>query len=941
MAIWKLIFLPHTHWDREWYLPFEVFREKLVQLIDGLVKILLENPNYTYFLLDGQAIVLDDYVETRGRNQDLARLIKEGRIGIGPWYVLPDEFLVSGEALIRNLKKGFEISRQWGVEPVKIGYLPDMFGHISQMPQILRGFGIDSAVVWRGVPKMDRNQFRWQSRDGSSVLALYLPLGYGMIFDLGGSAGEFLKKLNLLFPLLKMKDESGVYLVMIGTDHWFPEANLPVLLKDISEMKKDWQMEIGTLEGFFSELKARLSAIPSFCGELRSNEQSQILPSVASSRLYLKEMNHRASAMLEKYLEPLSALNFIYSGADWVSRLDYLWKLLLQNHPHDSICGCSVDAVHSEMEIRFKKFFELAGILITQAQADLACADGFKGDEVCVWNPNPGAGASALVFESELFNEKNLFLEDSNGRRYLLERVERINSRELLYKFEIQGSLAWMAFSWLSPEQVFGLFHNSLSSYKENECLIVELGVGTHNLNFPIKKEFSRLKDLIEKEKISVVEVRIYREPRWKMVSVVNDLPGPGVSNFKVGRATGKAISRIRVLEKAIENELLKVSVDGSGGIRILDFESGKELLMQFSDRGDRGDSYNFDPVPGEEAIIKPEKFKVREGPKGVNFASLDISHSYRIPLSLDSERKKRVDKKVLLNLDTRVFIYSGIPRVDFETGFENPSEDHRLQVDFWYPELADYILAESQFELVKRRIEKEVAPKPSDVNDIFGILFGSECRYSTSPVQNFCCLQGQNSGMILAGRGLKELGAEKDQDGKRTRVSFTLCRSIGYLARADLVYRNGLAGPPLLVRDAQCLRRFNWNYSLMFFSGPVESAGVFSRAYQFVFPALVFPGRAQIEFPFQIKSPKILLSAFYPGKDQRVIVRLFNSSSQSEKLEMGLGNMVTGVRVLSLEEKEITRQDLRLSHNLLEMVLKPWEILTLGLEISRKEKGK
>ncbi len=937
----KLIFLPHTHWDREWYLPFERFREKLVGLIDQLVKIMNADANYKYFLLDGQTIVLEDYFEVKGENPDLLRLILAGRIGIGPWYILPDEFLVSGEAIIRNLKRGFELSRKFGVEPVKVGYLPDMFGHISQMPQIFRGFGIDTAVVWRGVPKMEKNQFRWQTRDGSSVLALYLPIGYGMFYDLPDSADEFLKKLSLLFPLIKMRDDTGVYLVMVGTDHWPPEASLPELLNRANELKKDWQMEMGTLEGFFAQLKSRLDNIPGYAGELRNNDQTNILPSVASSRLYLKEMNHRASALLEKYLEPMAALDAIGSGADLRGRLDYMWKLLLSNHPHDSICGCSVDAVHVEMENRFKKIFELADLLLETSLASLACPEGPVPDRISVWNPCPAAAPGVLRFESELFPDQHLALEDEDGKIYPLERVEQVSEEEVLYQFEVAAGFAWMTFSWLSPDQIMGYYHNSLTIRPEGDKLFIDLGLGARPVNFPIRREFVRIKEMIEQEKFSTVAVRLLRLPTWRMLALADELKGPGISRFKVNKGRAQSVSWMRSSKTGLENQLLKIGISDSGAITILDLESGKEIHAGFSDRADRGDSYNFDPVAGEEPARIPDKFKPKPGPKGKNFASLELEHNYRLPEALAPDRSRRSDRKVWLRLHTRIFLYSGMRRVDFETSFENTLQDHRLQVDFSCPGLADQIQAESPFELVKRKIEKEVAPPAPAAGDIFSLLFGTECKYATGPAQNFACLEGKELGMILAGRGLSEVSAEKDPAANQTRLSFTLCRSIGYLARPDLTFRSGLAGPTLQVPDAQCLRKFKWNYSLMLFNGSADAASVFSRAYQFVFPPLVFPGESRVRLPFKIKSPKIILSAFYPGRDQNLVARLFNSSPQAERLEMDLGSEVSRAWPLSLEEKEITRPDFKLGHNQLETILKPGEIFTLGLEITKKEQRK
>src|SRR5215470_15429825 len=175
-----LVMVPHTHWDREWYQPFQEFRGRLVRLMDRLIDVLEQDPAFTHFHLDGQTIVLEDYLEVRPRRRNaLRQLIRARRIGIGPWYVLPDEFLVSGESLIRNLQIGHRLAAEFGA-PAKIGYLPDEFGHTAQMPQILAGFGIDCAVVWRGVGSdVTETLFTWEGLDGTQVLTVYLPLsGY-------------------------------------------------------------------------------------------------------------------------------------------------------------------------------------------------------------------------------------------------------------------------------------------------------------------------------------------------------------------------------------------------------------------------------------------------------------------------------------------------------------------------------------------------------------------------------------------------------------------------------------------------------------------------------------------------------------------------------------------------------------------------------------------
>ena len=166
------IVVSHTHWDRAWYLPFRRFRHRLVRLVDRLLDLLDENPAYRAFTLDGQTILLDDYLKIRPDQEDrLRRLIEEERLLIGPWYTLPDLFLVSGEAILRNLQIGHDRCDEFG-GGMPVGYIPDPFGHIAQMPQILCGFGLDTYIFMRGLGRKEKERlggiFDWEAPDGST-----------------------------------------------------------------------------------------------------------------------------------------------------------------------------------------------------------------------------------------------------------------------------------------------------------------------------------------------------------------------------------------------------------------------------------------------------------------------------------------------------------------------------------------------------------------------------------------------------------------------------------------------------------------------------------------------------------------------------------------------------------------------------------------------------
>ena len=206
----NIILVPHTHWDREWYQTFQQFRIRLVHTIDKLLDILDRDDKFKHFMLDGQTIVLDDYLEVQPEQEErLKRYISAGRIQVGPWYLQPDEFLVSGESLIRNLQIGLQRAAEFG-GGMRIGYVPDCFGHIAQLPQILQGFGIDNAVFWRGVgAEAHKSEFYWAAPDGTQVLVIHLagPLGYFScqsvgfrILDVDGHCSSFF---NLYFFLLR------------------------------------------------------------------------------------------------------------------------------------------------------------------------------------------------------------------------------------------------------------------------------------------------------------------------------------------------------------------------------------------------------------------------------------------------------------------------------------------------------------------------------------------------------------------------------------------------------------------------------------------------------------------------------------------------------------------------------------------------------------------
>ena len=376
--------VPHTHWDREWYAPFDEFRERLVAMMDTLIE--LGNAGFPHFHLDGQTAMIDDYLAVRPeRGADIRRLAEDGRLSAGPWVTQVDEFLVSGETHIRNVERGLDRAGELG-RALMVGYLPDQFGHIGQMPQILTQAGIDRAVVWRGVPKeIDRTQFWWEAPDGSRVLAEYLAFGYSLGWDIEQQqdpeqlAASLRRKAGHVAPFLA----SERMLITVGADHTGPDATLPDRLAIAHEHLPGMTVRIGSLS---DHLDARPSdALPSWRGELRSSARAHLLPNVYSARAHQKRERGKVEALIERYAEPLAAL---VPGFDWpAEELDRAWTLLLWNGAHDSVCGCSHDQVARDVDARYEEARAIGQAVITRALERFGAA--MAGSGILRFNPSP------------------------------------------------------------------------------------------------------------------------------------------------------------------------------------------------------------------------------------------------------------------------------------------------------------------------------------------------------------------------------------------------------------------------------------------------------------------------------------------------------------------------------------------------------------------------
>ena len=380
----RVTLVPHTHWDREWYEPFAVFSERLEQMMDTLLDLAADG--FPHFHLDGQTAMIDDYLERRPeRANELAALVREGRLSAGPWVTQMDEFLTSGESHLRNVEMGLERARELGMA-LEVGYMPDQFGHIGQMPQLLRLAGIDRAVVWRGVPSaISTSTFRWQAPDGSEVLTESLPFGYssGWALMRAEEPAALAEILEREVERLRPFTTSDRILVMVGYDHAGPDATLSARLERAS-LSSGTEVTIGSVADHVGALEPR-DDLPVWRGELRSSARAHLLPNAYSARVHQKRERGRVESILERYAEPLAAL---VPGFAWPDdELRHAWTLLLWNGAHDSACGCSHDQVAADVDARFEQARTISSGVLDRALEALGRRVREPG--VIRFNPSP------------------------------------------------------------------------------------------------------------------------------------------------------------------------------------------------------------------------------------------------------------------------------------------------------------------------------------------------------------------------------------------------------------------------------------------------------------------------------------------------------------------------------------------------------------------------
>lgn len=877
----KLHVISHTHWDREWYQTFQGFRKRLVCLIDDLLDHMEKDENYKYFHMDGQTIVLEDYLKIRPENEKRLRtLIEQGRIIIGPWYVMPDEFLISGESLVRNLKKGFEISRSYGVEPMKSGYVIDIFGHNSQFPQVLKGFGIDSAVLYRGIGDYEKDAFNWVGADGSTVLVLKLDRdrSYSNFYFAirWPFEGREIEKDELITRMKQLLDYSGKLavsenrLMMDGVDHIDIEPRLHEIITILNENIEDIELIHSTIEDITNAQKNSGLELDDIKGELynvgKQGVNNQVLKNVLSSMVHLKQMNNECETLLTKWAEPFDvAAGFIKNQSN-SGFLNEAWTYLMKNHPHDSICGCSITPVHEDNEYRFRQVKNIAEEVIESELNDIA--------------------ESVRTIDSGKENSIILF----NGTQKDIHGIVEV---DLKFPAGSQGNF-----------KIFDMDGNEVPY----QTLDIKRGI--------VEKvvRFRRLIDFHSKDHYKVafkafipsVGYSTYAYEEYKNVP-----PAVGDYSFKVVHTPTRYQGSMQTGHRTWENEYLKVTIQDNGTLNVINKETCKEYkeLMIFEDCADVGDGWNYRKPSNDTRYLSingKSEFAVEyDGPMAVMWR---ITNYMTLPAGMSSDGMTRSAHTTEFKIVTYVKMKKDSSKLEFNTRIGNNVDEHRLRVLFPSYLNTELFSSSTPFYLQERSIKKK------DFSNYVEIDTG------VYPNQGIILLKDDKDLFALYNKGLYEV--EITEDASHT-TALTLFRS----------FRNEVGRS---IGELSFMRKsMSFDYAVEFKGNVDASEAMVSGEEWKTGIKSAYTGSHDGKMPqresfLKVNIPGVILSAFKNGNSGMKVIRLYNCTDAETSGSIELHEELSRVCLLNMVEE--IENEVPFSGKHIKIELKPAQIMTLGV---------
>jgi len=853
----------HTHWDREWYLSFESFRARRAGMMDDLIDLLERCPDFASFTLDGQSVILEDYLAVRPEQESrIRRLAQAGRLFAGPWYVLPDEFLVSGEALLRNLLIGRSVARRYGAG-MDVGYIPDSFGHAAMMPSILRGFGMESAIVYRGFggeKEHATSEYLWRAPDGATVLMEHLHRhGYSGAYFHGDDIETAAERFERMRAEVDARATTPHRLLLSGGDHFEADPSLPGTLE---ALRRCSGVEIlhSSLPAFMDSLAASVPRdLPVVEGELRSGYRYAFVMhgGVYSARMPLKQENHVCEKLLERYAEPLHLHAVLLGMPPQSHLLEHAWKTLLQNHPHDSICGCSIDDAHRDMESRFRAVRDVGNFIIERALDRLLPETGDASSDdasIALYNPSPfrrGGTAEAEIHfhlrdvavginpdyapEAPAAPPDAFALLDEAGREMPFQIIRREDRHDIRYSGHAY------------PKQTFA----------------------------------------------KVYSIRFH----------AGELPPAGFARFKVEARPSftRHGTRVRAGKFWIENEHLRAEVRANGTVDLCDKSRNvwHRKLHVLEDGGDAGDEYTWSP-PARDRMTRSETCKARVSviERGTVSATLRVEFALRIPA--ESSPAARSRRSIALPVRTDIRLDAGGRVLIFETTVDNRAKDHRLRAMFSTGIRTRSALVDSAFTVLER-----------EAKDFDPASYPIEHPPRTAPLANFVTLRDEQNGLTLLSAGLPEYEVACDGSG---RLWLTLLRCVGQLGADGLLTRpGGKGGWHNETPEAQLQGGHVFRYAL-FPHSAADTAGMESiieenERFQLPFHAIRRKCIPPLPEPPSLLEmpPSVAPSAFKLSEDGKAaIIRFWNPSAHPRALRISVHAPYRSAGEAQLDERPL-----------------------------------
>jgi alpha-mannosidase len=799
-----------------------------------------------------------------------------------------------------------------------VGYVPDQFGHIAQLPRIWRGFGIESAVLWRGVARESaRLAFRWQALDGTEVLACALPEGYnnGEHLPTGGHAlADRLRALAR--PLEHLSTLDQPLLILNGGDHSAVQAGLPSALAAAQEgLGQEYTLIQGTLPSYIAAVRQAGPPSVIIRGELRDSRDVFLLPAVLSARIPLKQRNTAIQTLLERQAEPLAVAAAALGSPYPLGELRQSWRYLLHNHPHDSICGCGIDQVAAEMGTRFDWAEQIGETVRAAALATLAARVGSlaPGAEdphtlaITLWNGASIAASGRIEVEVSLIGEAGEYeVVDSDGEpvphSWLGDRGEaptRVEiARDELPDYET-------ILSQIEGDRVFGMGIHAVSMRVLGRALHIEVTTGDQAIvrHAQLEEAARDAIALADEGGCQKVVATIHRATRLQLAAWTPPVPACGYRTLLLRprpKTQGAASPTDELAEAApvIENARYRVEADPVTGIlTISDQASGLTVRANLlRDDGDAGDLYTYSPPPFDTVVTSDTSVPTFERIDDALGQRLRIRQILFIPRALAASRQERELAMVELAVLTDVWLAPDDALIRFRTTVENTAQDHRLRLHVSAPFTADHAHAADAFALVER------AAQPDRSGE------WAEAPVGTAPHQGFVVIHGEGGAVALAARGLPEYEVLPNDAGGAD-LALTLLRCVGWLSRGDLPNRLGEAGPSLPTPAAQCLGPHTFAYALALTSASWRTLPPIAHAFSSELHAHITPcaeGALPPSASIVEVSPNSVVISTLKGAENGdgAILRLYNEGDQEETARVALLVPARSVELTDLDER-------------------------------------